>query len=116
MLNGADLYLLPYSSLSPSPSQITGGGFALLRFCRPCARWLPAARALSPGPSAAATAAGAGGTSAGSAPCPEPPTTRNSVHTGQATPQMEEVFAGMKRGGKGEKHMLACLRKWKNFL
>lgn len=111
MLNGADLYLLPYPSLSPSPSQTTAGGFALLRFCRPCARWLRAARTLSPGPSAAATGAGAGGTSAGSAPSPEPPSTRNSVHMDQATPQMEEVFAGMKRDRKGEKHMLAYLRK-----
>lgn len=113
MLNGADFYLLLYSSLSPSSLQIIAVGFALLKFCRPCATWLRAARTLSPGPSAAVTGAGAGGTSAGSAPSPEPLTTRNSVHMDQAIPQMEEVFAEMKRGRKGEKNMLACLRKCK---
>lgn len=115
MLSGANLYLL-YCSLSPSSSQIIAGGFALLKFCRPCARWLPAARTLSPGLSAAVTGAGAGGTSAGSARCPEPPSTRNSVHMDQATPQMEEVFAGMERGRKGEKKYARVLKKMQNSL
>lgn len=120
MLNGANVYLLLYFNPSPSPLQIIAGGFALLKFCRPCARWLRAARTSSPDPSAAATEAGAGGTSAGSAPFPEPPTTRNSVHMDQATPQMEEVFAGMKRGRRGEKNMRTYLKKkqkslWSSF-
>lgn len=111
MLNGSDVYLLLLLDLSTSSLQIIAKGFALLKFYRQCVRWLRAAGILSLNLSAAVMGAGAGVTSANSVHFPEPHNIRNSVHTDQAILQMEEVFAGMKRGRKGEKNMLMYLRK-----
>lgn len=111
MLHGSDVYLLLFLDLSTSSLQIIAKGFALLKFYRQCVRWLQAARILSLNLSAAVMEAGAGVTSVSSVHFPEPPNIRNSVHMDQAILQMEEVFAGMKRGRKGEMDMLIYLKK-----